>query len=44
LNNKLKLEREQLTNELQTAKEVVEAAQENTAVQPAEVNIPNGKK
>lgn len=44
LNDKLKLERAQLTNELQTAKEVVEAAQENTAVQPAEVKIPDGSK
>lgn len=44
LNDKLKLEREQLTNELNSAKEVVEAAQENTAVQPAEIKIPNGKK
>lgn len=44
LNDKLKLEREQLTNELKTAKEVVEAAQEMTAVQPAQVNIPNKNK
>lgn len=44
LNDKLKLEREQLSNELKTAKEVVEAAQENTAVQPAEVKIPDGSK
>ena len=44
LNDKLKLEREQLTTELKSAKEVVETAQENTAVQPAEVKIPNGKK
>jgi len=44
LNDKLKLEREQLTNELKTAKEVIEIAQQNTAVQPAEVKIPNGKK
>jgi hypothetical protein len=44
LNDKLKLEREQLSNELKTAKEVVEAAQENTAVQPAEVKIPDGRK
>lgn len=44
LNDKLKLEREQLTNELKSAKEVVEAAQENTAVQPAELKIPDGSK
>jgi viroplasmin and RNaseH domain-containing protein len=44
LNDKLKLERDQLTNELNSAKEVVEAAQENTAVQPAEINIPNDTK
>ena len=44
LNNKLKLEREQLSNELKTAKEVVEAAQKNTAVQPAEIKIPDGSK
>lgn len=44
LNNKLKLEREQLTNELKNAKEVVEAAKENTAVQQAEIKIPNGNK
>ncbi|MBS1744935.1 MAG: ATP-binding protein [Bacteroidetes bacterium] len=44
LNDKLKLEREQLSNELKTAKEVVEAAQENTAIQPAEVKIPDGSK
>jgi hypothetical protein len=44
LNDKLKLEREQLTNELKSAKEVVESAQDNTAVQPVEVKIPNGKK
>lgn len=44
LNDKLKLEREQLTNELKSANEVVETAQGNTAVQPAEVKIPNGKK
>lgn len=44
LNDKLKLERDQLTNELNSAKEVVEAAQENTAVQPAEINLPNETK
>lgn len=44
LNDKLKLEREQLTNELKTAKEVVEAAQKMTAVQPAQVNVPNKNK
>lgn len=44
LNDKLKLERVQLSNELKTAKDVVEAAQENTAVQPAEVKIPDGSK
>jgi hypothetical protein len=44
LNDKLKLEREQLSNELKTAKEVVEAAQENTAVQLAEVKMPDGSK
>ncbi len=44
LNDKLKLEREQFSNELKTAKEVVEAAQENTAVQPAELKIPDGSK
>lgn len=44
LNDKLKLERDQLTNELHSAKEVVEAAQGNTAVQPAEINIPNETK
>lgn len=44
LNDKLKLEREQLTSELQTAKEVVEASQNNTAIQPAELRIPDGRK
>ena len=43
LNERLKLEREQLTNELQNAKEVVESAQENTAVQLSEINIPTSK-
>ena len=33
-----------ITNELNSAKEVVEAAQENTAVQPAEINLPNETK
>lgn len=44
LNDKLKLEREQLTNDLKTAKEVVEISQQNTAVQPAELKIPSGMK
>ncbi len=40
LDAKLKLERDQLTNELTTAKAVVKAAQENSAIQPKEVEIP----
>jgi hypothetical protein len=41
LDEKLKLERTQLTNELTTAREVVEAAQNNSAIQPKEIEIPN---
>lgn len=44
LNDKLLLERELLTNDLKSANEVVEAAQENIAIQPAQVNIPKKKK
>lgn len=44
LSEKLRLEREYLTNNLKSAKEVVEAAQENTALQHAEIRILNGRK
>src|SRR5690606_28279561 len=44
LDEKLKLEREQLLNELTTASEVVEAVQNNSAIQPSEVKIPNDRK
>lgn len=44
MNDKLKLEREMLTNELHTAKEVVSAAQRNSAIQPKEITIPSEKK
>jgi hypothetical protein len=40
LDDKLKLERYQLTNELHSANEVVLSVKNNTAVQPKEVNIP----
>ncbi len=40
LNEKLKLERNQLTNEFESAIEVVKASQENTAIQPNEIKIP----
>jgi len=40
LDAKLKLEREFLANEMQTAAEVVVSIQENTAVQPEQVTLP----
>lgn len=43
LNDKLKLERDKLTEELKTADEVVKKAKDNTAVQPGELII-NDKK
>jgi len=39
LNDKLILERSQLTNELTSAKEVVEAVKDNSAIQPTEIQI-----
>lgn len=44
IDEKLKLERDQLANELKTANEVVESVQNNSAAQPEEVKIPNDKK
>lgn len=44
LNEKLKMERSHLTNEFKSAKEVLKAAKENTAVQLEEIKIPNGTK
>ena len=44
LDEKLKLEREHLTNELNTAKDVVESVQNNSAVQPKEVKIKKWQK
>ena len=39
LDSKLKLEREQLFNELSTANEVIEAVKNNSAIQPKEIKI-----
>ena len=39
LDSKLKLEREQLFNELSTANEVIEAIKDNSAIQPKEIKI-----
>lgn len=39
LDSKLKLEREQLFNELSTANEVIEAVKDNSAIQPKEIKI-----
>ncbi|MHB9142273.1 MAG: ATP-binding protein [Paludibacter sp.] len=44
IDEKLKLERNQLANELKTANETVESVQNNSAVQPEEVKIPNDSK
>jgi hypothetical protein len=43
LDAKLKLERDQLTNEHTTANEIVSSVQTNSAVQPKEVEIINGR-
>ncbi len=43
LNERLKLERDKLTNEYKSADEVVEVAKFNSAVQPPEIKLPNGK-
>lgn len=42
LDAKLKFEREQLTNEMKTADEVILSSQKNSAVQPNEILISNG--
>ena len=39
LDSKLKLEREQLFNELSTANEVIQAVKDNSAIQPKEIKI-----
>ncbi|OXA74852.1 Histidine kinase-, DNA gyrase B-, and HSP90-like ATPase [Flavobacterium aquidurense] len=39
LDSKLKLEREQLFNDLSTANEVIEAVKDNSAIQPKEIKI-----
>lgn len=43
LNEKLRLERDKLTEELNTADEAVEKAKNNTAVQPDEIKIDGGR-
>ncbi|MBK6770673.1 MAG: hypothetical protein IPG78_00725 [Ignavibacteria bacterium] len=44
MNEKLKFERDLLTNELNSADEIVESVQKNSAIQPKELKINNGRK
>ena len=44
LDEKLKLEREQLTNSIYSASEIIKSAQNNTAIQPKEVKINDQRK